>query len=596
MWEDPLFNYFREIQDDKWMRSTDFSPSSSIGQSSIFCLQLPYNYDIPNIGEYFVYYEQFEGDFEVQHGPSYCRNTDLVPIVQPSCWLPYEILYKVNHMVQNGTLSGPTLDGKFFYLVTPSSILPRRYIEHALEKMSHVRKTCLEPSIWLEKHYASLRTSKHVPDSAYISLEDGLVYMNRVQITPSKVYFYGPEINVSNRVLRHYKEDLNNFLRISFVDEDYEKMHSTDLSSKTGPRKHTSLYKRVLSVLVNGITIGEKKFEFLAFSSSQLRENSAWMFASRRGLTASNIRSWLGEFHHIRNVAKYAARLGQSFSSSIETLTVRHDEVDLIPDITNDTNYVFSDGIGKISSEFAKSVAQKCKLKGFTPSAFQIRYGGYKGVVAVDPTSSRKLSLRKSMSKFESENITLDVLAYTKYQPCYLNRQIITLLSTLGVRDVVFELKQDEAVDQLNKILTDPRKAIEAVKLMPPGETTNLLKELLLCGYKPDREPFLSMMLHAFRATRMFELRTKSRIFVPQGRTLMGCLDETRTLQYGQVFVCVSKAGSKSHCRASVITGMVVVAKNPCLHPGDVKVLQAVDVPDLHHMVDCIVFPQKGRR
>jgi RNA-dependent RNA polymerase len=65
----------------------------------------------------------------------------------------------------------------------------------------------------------------------------------------------------------------------------------------------------------------------------------------------------MGDFHNIRNVAKYAARLGQSFSSSEETLKVEKDEVDEIPDITNGTKYIFSDGVGKISAEFAREVA-----------------------------------------------------------------------------------------------------------------------------------------------------------------------------------------------------------------------------------------------
>ena len=42
--------------------------------------------------------------------------------------------------------------------------------------------------------------------------------------------------------------------------------------------------------------------------------------------------------------------------------------------------------------------------------------------------------------------------------------------------------------------------------------------------------------------------------------------------------------------------GEVLVAKNPCLYPGDVRKFQAVDIPSLHHIVDCIVFPQKGPR
>jgi RNA-dependent RNA polymerase len=47
---------------------------------------------------------------------------------------------------------------------------------------------------------------------------------------------------------------------------------------------------------------------------------------------------------------------------------------------------------------------------------------------------------------------------------------------------------------------------------------------------------------------------------------------------------------------AEIIVGTVVMAKNPCLHPGDVRILEAVDVPELHHLVDCLVFPQKGER
>jgi RNA-dependent RNA polymerase len=45
-----------------------------------------------------------------------------------------------------------------------------------------------------------------------------------------------------------------------------------------------------------------------------------------------------------------------------------------------------------------------------------------------------------------------------------------------------------------------------------------------------------------------------------------------------------------------VVEEKVVVAKNPCLHPGDVRVLRAVDVKALHHLVDCVVFPQRGSR
>ena len=34
----------------------------------------------------------------------------------------------------------------------------------------------------------------------------------------------------------------------------------------------------------------------------------------------------------------------------------------------------------------------------------------------------------------------------------------------------------------------------------------------------------------------------------------------------------------------------------PCYLLGDVRVLEAVDVPELEHVVDCVVFPTRGRR
>ncbi|XAR63686.1 RNA-directed RNA polymerase [Bertholletia excelsa] len=615
--EECVMNFYKETPDDMWVRTTDFTPSRCIGHSSTLCLELSYDALLLNLYDYFPSYKEYEGPYVLERRSTLAHNMDLVPIISPleGFELPYKILFKICMLVQQGFLPGPALDTNFFQLVDPR-IVELEYIESALEKMFSLKECCYDPASWLWDQYVKYHTSKPPPRAPAVALKDGLVYVRRAQITPCKVFFWGPEKNMSNRVLRHFHEDIDNFLRVSFVDEELNKLHSTDLAPRvtlSNGERRTGIYRRILSTLRDGILIGNKKFDFLAFSSSQLKENSLWMFASRDGLTAADIRKWMGDFHQIRNVAKYAARLGQSFSSSKETMHVGRDEIEIIPDVENVGNgvkYVFSDGIGKISINFAKSMALKCGLKCSTPSAFQIRYGGYKGVVAVDPTSSANISLRKSMCKYESDNTSLDVLNWSKYHPCFLNRQLITLLSTLGVEDHIFERKQREVVDELNSILEYPSRAQEVLGLMAPGENTNILKEMLSCGYRPDTEPFLSMMLKAFRGAKLLDLRTKARIFVPQGRLMMGCLDETRTLQYGEVFVQCSGAGHGRFCANShymvggsssendrfVVKDKVVVAKNPCLHPGDVRVLRAVDVPALHHMVDCVVFPQRGIR
>lgn len=87
----------------------------------------------------------------------------------------------------------------------------------------------------------------------------------------------------------------------------------------------------------------------------------------------------------------------------------------------------------------------------------------------------------------------------------------------------------------------------------------------------------------------------------------MGCLDELGVLEQGQCFIqvsspslenCFLKHGSRFSAQKNlkVIKGIVAIAKNPCLHPGDVRILEAVDAPGLEHLVDCLVFPQKGDR
>ena len=84
---------------------------------------------------------------------------------------------------------------------------------------------------------------------------------------------------------------------------------------------------------------------------------------------------------------------------------------------------------------------------------------------------------------------------------------------------------------------------------------------------------------------------------------MMGVMDETGLLQAGQVFVQCSHMTSEGDDEQPVVsnqrfivTHTVMVTRNPCLHPGDVRQLEAVDVPELRHLVDCIVFPKNGPR
>lgn len=77
------------------------------------------------------------------------------------------------------------------------------------------------------------------------------------------------------------------------------------------------------TLLNNGMGIGGRHYEFLAFSSSQLKEQSCWLYAPRPGRSADDIRRFMGDFSQIRCIAKAGARMGQCFSTTVETMSLQ---------------------------------------------------------------------------------------------------------------------------------------------------------------------------------------------------------------------------------------------------------------------------------
>ncbi|KAJ0741605.1 putative RNA-directed RNA polymerase [Helianthus annuus] len=318
----------------------------------------------------------------------------------------------------------------------------------------------------------------------------------------------------------------------------------------------------------------------------------------------------MGRFNN-KNIAKCAARMGQCFSSTYATVDVPRHEVNMNLEDIKRNSYTFSDGIGKISPELALEVAEKLQLTTDNqPCAYQIRYAGCKGVVACWPNKEGenfKLSLRPSMNKFESDHTVLEICSWTRLQPGFLNRQIITLLSALDVKDEIFWDMQMKMVEKLNLMLENTEVAFDVITASC-AESGNTASIMLGSGFDPKTEPHLRGMLSSIRVAQFEDLREKSRIFVNDGRWLMGCSDELGVLEQGQCFIqvsnpsvenCFAKHGSRFSERTSnltVIEGTVIIAKNPCLHPGDVRVLKAVNVPGLEHSFDCLIFPQKGDR
>ncbi|KAJ1439035.1 RNA-dependent RNA polymerase, eukaryotic-type [Sesbania bispinosa] len=615
------YRYCKQDFEFLWVRTTDFSSSRSIGHSTSFCWEIGGEDSLASdIFQSFPLYRENLKDVILEDGKEFCSPTETVPLVKCGSHsnLPYETLFQLNSLVHTQKISFASVNDDLIELLGSLDEETKAMVFQKLHKLNF---TCYEPLKFVKTQLIVLsNTRRSLVSSKQKRLADNnIMSCHRALITPSKIYCLGPELETSNHVVKHFASYASDFMRVTFVEENWNKLPANAVSTSVQkgifakPFK-TEIYKRILTILRDGIVIGSKRFEFLAFSASQLRSNSVWLFASNDNVKAADIREWMGCFNNIHSVSKCAARMGQLFSSSMQTFEVSLQDVDFIPDIevTYDfVSYCFSDGIGKISQTFARQVAQKLKLDpSRIPSAFQIRYGGYKGVIAVDRQSFRKLSLRGSMLKFESNNRMLCITKWSESMPCFLNREIISLLSTLGVKDEAFLAMQQKQLHLLERMLTDSEAALDVLESLSGADSKSILVKMLHGFYEPNSEPYLSMMLKAHYTYQLSDLKSRCRIFVPKGRVLLGCLDESGILNYGQVFVRITvkkneeKFGDESLRKSDgddstrIIVGKVVVTKNPCLHPGDIRVLDAVYNEELEEksLTDCLVFPQKGPR
>jgi RNA-dependent RNA polymerase len=262
-----------------------------------------------------------------------------------------------------------------------------------------------------------------------LRLAPGLISCHHVIITPSRILLEGPYVTQSNRVIRRYQSRdpafVERFVRVEFRDED--RLHYRWDGNVDGS---LFLQQRVGGILRDGFALAGRSFEFLAYSTSALREHSVWFVAPFRDpeegyVTAEKIRSSLGDFSKLlRTPSKYAARIAQAFTATEPSVKILRGQWEEQPDLGPHT-----DGVGTISPQLAAMIWHvKCKaLDRVAPSAYQFRFLGYKGVVVVDHRlEGIKMRLRPSQNKFPVHNVgeaEFEIArAFDFAYPAHLNR------------------------------------------------------------------------------------------------------------------------------------------------------------------------------
>ncbi|KAL8740978.1 MAG: hypothetical protein Q9190_006368 [Brigantiaea leucoxantha] len=521
--------------------------------------------------------------------------------------LAFPIRYQLEVCISHGFLNEFNLSRGFLERLMA---LGMSKAQDLLEHVANEGKRIFDPMTIFSIRDVNCSASRH-------SIPHYCAVIRSATVTPSTIYYETPKVETSNRVIRQYAEHADRFLRVRFTDEDSNgKIRPTERDTMN------EVFTRIKRTMQNGITLGDRRYEFLASGNSQFREGGATFFAPLPYLTTGQMRTWMGMFADIKSVALHAARLGQCFSTT-RAISGTKTKVKEIEDIERN-GCIFTDGVGKISPFLARLTASELGLMrtlSEPPSVFQFRHGGCKGVLAIAPEIEKnEIHIRKSQYKFPTTRGSLEVVRWSQFAAANLNRQLILVLSALGVQDEVFLSKQRDQLSNLEKAMTDEKTALALLqKYIDPNGMTLTLAGMVIDGFNKVCEPFMVSLLRLWRAWSIKYLKEKARILISQGAFLLGCVDETGTLRghfnntdhldrltkerktdqseneevahLPEVFVQLSKGPND---RPHVVLGTMILARNPSLHPGDVRVVHGVDVPALHHLKDVVVVPQTG--
>ncbi|KAF8760968.1 RdRP protein [Rhizoctonia solani] len=430
-------------------------------------------------------------------------------------------------------------------------------------------------------------------------------------VTPTRVLLEGPVPEQLNRVLRMFPGNWDHFIRVRFTDEEKGQLKwDPDVN---GPQ---FVRERVGKYLKRGLKIAGRRFEYLRYSNSSLKSHTVWFVHPfndpQHGLqNASTIITAIGDFSRdIQCPARMGARIGQAFSSTDLSVTVPADKVIAINDIERN-GYCFTDGVGTISPEFAEQMWRALvRLRGkrpyFVPASYQVRLGGYKGMLAIDyRLEGSVVCVRRSMDKFSSRSLDVEVSrAFDRPGPCFLNRPLIMLLDTGSQVPIEaflgLQRKAEEDTKAAMRSFSSAARALEIYGLGDSYKIPSLLlkMEKLEVDLGQLESLGLNTVLKDAEADILRDLKHHARIPVPHSWKLVGIADEFDYLEPQEIYACVRDRDQSP----IYLEGPFLVTRSPVIHPGDVQVVTAIGRPppgspfDIEPLENTIVFSCQGDR
>lgn len=173
-----------------------------------------------------------------------------------------------------------------------------------------------------------------------------------------------------------------------------------------------------------------------------------------------------------------------------------------------------------------------------------------------------------------------------------LNDETIILLNTLGITSDILLSKQAQYFNLLSSAeRSDPKCSFH---FLCSRNRLDLAEKLLIDGVESIGPELRRLVRDEYNKMLNKRGEQRCRIVLPKSRLLYGICDPRGILREGECYVRITMDGNGEPL--TLTNSEVLVTRNPCLHPGDLQKFRLVDKIELSHLVDCIVFPTRGKR
>ena len=449
------------------------------------------------------------------------------------------------------------------------------------------------------KHYFKIEKSNQ--EKKTDKNKNEIYVMKRIVISPYFVKIKKENLHPSSRFLRLYYKD-NNFIKIEFQDERESQLfsHYGYKYMKTDSSGYSKLYEKVFN---EGFNLCGKKYLFFFSPTNCMRSNCLWVLEENEYKEKlSFYYNDLGVYSALADksikFSKAISRVGQNFTSTVAFYHKNKNisfDCEIIEDLCSPKGEIYNDGCGMISLELMKDICKDLN-KGKFSSAIQIRYKGTKGILVINPQiKGKKIILTKSMIKYEVNNSeNLEICRFARYSTGFLNLQIIILLILNGVdKNKIFKFAKKEMMNYRNykvyrknkKIMVENNDINKILKLIEKQD-----KHLII-----EKDYMSKIARSAYIYNRLSSISKKYRFHLKNSCFLFGVCDFFGILEKNQIYVQIHKENGNK----KVITGEVLITKNPCLSLYDIQKVEAINNDIINNYFfefyeNVVIFPSKG--